>query len=68
MQVMLRNAELSNAVAFHLLKHGLSLGLKGMDAANTEKLENLILSKLEELEKSGFSSSAVEAAINTIEF
>uniref|UniRef100_A0A7S3VL18 Peptidase M16C associated domain-containing protein n=1 Tax=Dunaliella tertiolecta TaxID=3047 RepID=A0A7S3VL18_DUNTE len=45
-----------------------SLGLKGMDAANTEKLENLILSKLEELEKSGFSSSAVEAAINTIEF
>lgn len=39
-----------------------------MDPANTEKLENLILSKLEELEKSGFSSSAIEAAVNTIEF
>jgi len=45
-----------------------SLGLKGMDPANTEKLESLILTKLEELEKSGFSDSAVEAAINTIEF
>jgi len=39
-----------------------------MDPADTEKLENLILTKLEELEKTGFSSSAIEAAVNTIEF
>lgn len=45
-----------------------SVGLKGMDPANVEKLESLIFTKLEELEKSGFSPSAVEAAVNTIEF
>jgi Zn-dependent M16 (insulinase) family peptidase len=39
-----------------------------MDPANREKLEHLIFSKLEELEKTGFSQSSIEAAINTIEF
>lgn len=39
-----------------------------MDPANTEKLEDLILSKLAELEKTGFSATAIEAAVNTTEF
>jgi hypothetical protein len=34
----------------------------------TLQVEALIISKLEELEKSGFSATAIEAAVNTIEF
>lgn len=45
-----------------------SVGLKGVDPSNIEAVEQLVLSKLGELEKSGFSGTAVEAAINTIEF
>lgn len=45
-----------------------SLGLKGVDPANADKVEALIISKLEELATTGFSASAVEAAINSIEF
>lgn len=32
------------------------------------QVEQLVLSKLEELAASGFSSTAIEAAVNTIEF
>jgi Zn-dependent M16 (insulinase) family peptidase len=45
-----------------------SLGLKGVDPENAEKVEALIMAKLEELEKVGFSSTAIEAAVNSIEF
>jgi len=45
-----------------------SVGLKGVDPANVDKLEALVLAKLGELAKTGFSATAVEAAINTIEF
>ncbi|GIL59935.1 hypothetical protein Vafri_14588 [Volvox africanus] len=45
-----------------------TLGLKGVDPADSDKVEELITSKLKELATSGFSASAIEAAINTIEF
>jgi len=45
-----------------------SVGLKGVDLANQEKVETLVMDKLAELEKSGFSATAIEAAINSIEF
>ncbi|GBF88872.1 presequence protease [Raphidocelis subcapitata] len=45
-----------------------SVGLKGVDPAATDKVEVLVLEKLGELAKTGFTASAVEAAINTIEF
>ncbi|EFJ46930.1 hypothetical protein VOLCADRAFT_81738 [Volvox carteri f. nagariensis] len=45
-----------------------TLGLKGVDPADADKVEALITSKLEELAVSGFSASAIEAAVNTIEF
>ncbi|GLI61559.1 hypothetical protein VaNZ11_003968 [Volvox africanus] len=46
----------------------ITLGLKGVDPADSDKVEVLITSKLEELAASGFSASAIEAAVNTIEF
>ncbi|KAL4856502.1 Presequence protease 1 [Chlorella vulgaris] len=45
-----------------------SLGLKGVKEEDAPKVEALILETLERLEKEGFSSTAVEAAVNTIEF
>jgi Zn-dependent M16 (insulinase) family peptidase len=39
-----------------------------VDAANVDAVEALVLDKLAELAKSGFSEGAVEAAINTTEF
>jgi len=45
-----------------------SLGLKGVDPSNADAVESLILTKLQEISKEGFTSSAIEAAINTIEF
>lgn len=41
---------------------------QGVDPSNVDAVEKLILDKLAELAKSGFSEGAVEAAINTIEF
>jgi Zn-dependent M16 (insulinase) family peptidase len=45
-----------------------SLGLKGVKEEDVGKVEQLILSELERLEKEGFTQSAIEAAVNTIEF
>ena len=45
-----------------------SIGMKGVKQEDAGTLENLIISNLEGLEKDGFSSSSIEAAINTIEF
>ena len=45
-----------------------SIGLKGVKQEDAAAVEALVLETLEKLEKEGFPSSAVEAAINTIEF
>lgn len=45
-----------------------SIGLKGVKQEDSEKVEALVLETLEKLEKEGFAASAIEAAINTIEF
>ncbi|PSC73335.1 presequence protease chloroplastic mitochondrial-like [Micractinium conductrix] len=45
-----------------------SLGLKGVKEEDAAKVESLILDTLVRLEMEGFSQSAVEAAVNTIEF
>lgn len=44
------------------------LFIQGVDPSNVDAVESLVLKKLEELAQSGFTSSAIEAAINTIEF
>lgn len=45
-----------------------SIGLKGVDSANVGNVENVIMEELRRLEKEGFTSNAIDAAMNTIEF
>eukprot|EP00887_Chlorella_sp_A99_P003900 scaffold11.g3900.t1 len=45
-----------------------SVGLKGVKEEDADKVEALIWEELGRLEREGFSASAVEAAVNTIEF
>ncbi|KAK9805775.1 hypothetical protein WJX73_008308 [Symbiochloris irregularis] len=45
-----------------------SVGLKGVDPPDAAKVEELILGNLEQLAREGFTSTAIEAAVNTIEF
>ncbi len=44
------------------------MGVQGVKEGDAGKVEELILSTLKQLESEGFSQSAVEAAVNTIEF
>jgi len=46
----------------------ITFGLRGIDPANAEKVEALVLSELERLAAEGLPDKAVEAAINTLEF
>jgi len=43
-------------------------GLKGIDPADADKVESLVLETLAELAETGFSAAEREAAINTFEF
>jgi len=43
-------------------------GLKGIDAADADKVESLILDTLQNLAETGIDPATVEAAVNTVEF
>ena len=45
-----------------------AVGLKGVDAADVDKVETLILETLQQLAGEGLEEDMIEAAINTIEF
>lgn len=45
-----------------------SVGLKGVDPADADKVETLILNTLRDLAEHGFDPEQVEASMNTIEF
>ncbi|HEX2623423.1 MAG TPA: insulinase family protein, partial [Phototrophicaceae bacterium] len=45
-----------------------TVGMKGIDPANADQVEALILSTLEKLATEGIDPATIEAAINTIEF
>jgi Zn-dependent M16 (insulinase) family peptidase len=45
-----------------------SVGMRGIEAADADKVEGLALSTLERLAKDGIERSAVEASLNTYEF
>jgi Zn-dependent M16 (insulinase) family peptidase len=45
-----------------------STGLRGVDAANTPQVEDLVHATLRDLVKKGFNARTIEASINTIEF
>ncbi|KAH7422556.1 hypothetical protein KP509_12G014200 [Ceratopteris richardii] len=51
-----------------LLQPQFSLGLKNVSEENVLKVEELIMAKLKELVDVGFTSEAMEASMNTIEF
>lgn len=51
-----------------LLQHTFSVGMKGIDPANAEQVEVLILRTLNELVKHGFDPETIAAAFNTFEF
>ncbi|WP_169237491.1 insulinase family protein [Candidatus Roseilinea sp. NK_OTU-006] len=45
-----------------------SVGLKGMNPADADKLEQLVLDTLSKLARDGFAPDQVEASVNTVEF
>ena len=45
-----------------------SIGLKGVQKENLVQVEAIVMDTLKQLSKTGFTQSAVEAALNTIEF
>ena len=51
-----------------LLQSTFSLGLKGVDKENMDKVESLILDTLKEIEETGFTKDAIDASVNSIEF
>ena len=51
-----------------LLQPMLSVGLKGIDASGTEKVEALVLETLRGLADKGIDRMTVEASLNTVEF
>ncbi|PKA56112.1 Presequence protease 1, chloroplastic/mitochondrial [Apostasia shenzhenica] len=51
-----------------LLQPQFSIGLKGVAKDNIDKVEELIMNTLKSLAEDGFTSEAVEASMNTIEF
>ena len=51
-----------------LRQNTFGVGLKGIDVADAEKVEALILGTLAELAENGLEPDMVEAAVNTIEF
>lgn len=51
-----------------LLQPQFSIGLKGVSKDDIKKVEELVMKTLKDLAEEGFSSEAVEASMNTIEF
>ena len=51
-----------------LIQSTFGVGLKGVAAENVKKVEELVLSSLESIAKTGFEEDAIRASINTIEF
>jgi Zn-dependent M16 (insulinase) family peptidase len=52
----------------HLRQMVFSTGLKGVAAENVDRVEDLILETLQDLQRSGIEEEMVAAAMNTIEF
>ena len=64
----LGEAMVGGGVEDELRQPTFSVGLKGVSPDRVDEVEQLVLRRLEELAKSGFTQSQVEAAVNTIEF
>lgn len=51
-----------------LLQPQFSIGLKGVQEDDIQKVEELVITTLKKLVEEGFDSDAIEASMNTIEF
>ena len=59
---------IGGGISTHLRQPLASFGLKGVDPANAEKVEALVLDTLAEIAQTGFSEEQRDAALNTFEF
>lgn len=62
------DAIVGGGVEDELLQPQFSIGLKGVAQDDISKVEELVMNTLESLAKDGFTTEAVEASMNTIEF
>ncbi|MCP8884753.1 insulinase family protein [Devosia sp. XJ19-1] len=59
---------IGGGIGTHLRQPMASFGLKGIDPADADKVEALVLETLKEIAETGFSEEQREAALNTFEF
>ncbi len=59
---------IGGGIASYLRQPMGSFGLKGVDPADAEKIEKLVLDTLAEIAETGFSPEQIDAAVNTFEF
>ncbi len=59
---------IGGGIASYLRQPMGSFGLKGVDPADADKIEKLVLDTLAEIAETGFSPEQIEAAVNTFEF
>ena len=68
MESGLGSAITGGGLSDELLQATFSVGLKGVDASNTEAVQQLVLDALKESAEKGFSDEEIASAMNTIEF
>lgn len=68
MESRLGSAITGGGLSDELLQATFSLGMKGIEPANVQKVEDLIMETLRKAADEGFSKDAIEASMNTVEF
>ena len=68
MESGLGSAVTGGGLSDELLQATFSIGLKGIQAENVDKVEQLIMDTLKQVSKDGFSEDAIAASMNTVEF
>jgi hypothetical protein len=68
MESGLGSAITGGGVMSELLQATFSVGMKGVEAENVKKVENLVMDTLKKVADEGFSEDAIAASMNTIEF
>jgi len=68
MESGLGSAVTGGGLSDELLQATFSIGLKGIQAENVDKVEQLIMDTFRQVSKEGFSEDAIAASMNTVEF
>ena len=64
----LGEAVIGGGLENELLQPSFAIGLKGVKEGDYDKVRSLVLDTLTQLSKDGFTESAIESSMNTIEF